>query len=93
VADYLAKKGLPFRRAHEVVGHLVHTCEQRGCQLDDLSLDDFKAECDLFEADITRQLDLPSIVAARTVPGGTGHEAVRVQLQQAKDALQRDSRG
>jgi len=93
VADYLAKKGLPFRRAHEVVGHLVHTCEQRGCQLDDLSLDDFKAECDLFEADITRQLDLPSIVAARTVPGGTGHEAVRVQLQQAKDTLQRDSRG
>ncbi|MDO4400978.1 MAG: argininosuccinate lyase, partial [Coriobacteriia bacterium] len=87
VADYLAKKGLPFRRAHEVVGHLVHTCEQRGCQLDDLTLDDFKAECDLFEADITSQLDLPSIVAARTTPGGTGHEAVRIQLQQAKDAL------
>ena len=90
VADYLAKKGLPFRRAHEVVGHLVHTCEQRGCQLDDLSLDDFKAECDLFEADITGQLDLPSIVAARTVPGGTGHDAVRTQLHQAVEALSAD---
>ncbi|MDO4532168.1 MAG: argininosuccinate lyase [Coriobacteriia bacterium] len=90
VADYLAKKGLPFRRAHEVVGHLVHTCEQRGCQLDDLSLDDFKAECDLFEADITEQLDLPSIVAARTTPGGTGHAAVRIQLAEAHDALAKD---
>ena len=90
VADYLAKKGLPFRRAHEVVGHLVHTCEQRGCQLDDLTLEDFKAECDLFEADITEQLDLPSIVAARTTPGGTGHAAVRVQLAEAHDALAKD---
>jgi argininosuccinate lyase len=90
VADYLAKKGLPFRRAHEVVGHLVHTCEQRGCQLDDLSLDDFKVECDLFEADITEQLDLPSIVAARTTPGGTGHAAVRIQLAEAHDALAKD---
>ena len=90
VADYLAKKGLPFRHAHEVVGHLVHTCEQRGCQLDDLSLEDFKAECDLFEPDIVEQLDLASIVAARTVPGGTGNEAVRVQLQQAVDSLAQD---
>ena len=90
VADYLAKKGLPFRRAHEVVGHLVHTCEQRGCQLEDLSLEDFKAECGLFEADITRQLDLPSIVAARTVAGGTGHDAVRMQLEQARAALAQD---
>jgi argininosuccinate lyase len=72
------------------VGHLVHTCEQRGCQLDDLTLADFKAECDLFEADITEQLDLASIVAAGTTPGGTGHEAVRVQLAQAKDALAKD---
>ena len=90
VADYLAKKGLPFRRAHEVVGHLVHTCEQRGCQLDDLSLEDFKAECELFEADIVEQLDLASIVTARTTPGGTGHEAVRAQLAQAKASLAAD---
>ena len=90
VADYLAKKGLPFRRAHEVVGHLVHTCEQRGCDLSDLSLEDFKAECPLFEGDITEQLDLPSIVAARTVAGGTGHAAVRMPLQQAMGALAED---
>ncbi|WP_302144430.1 argininosuccinate lyase, partial [Senegalimassilia anaerobia] len=63
VADYLAKRGLPFRHAHEVVGHLVLLCEQRGCNLDDLSFDDFKAASPLFEEDIVKALDLPSIVA------------------------------
>ena len=81
---------MPFRRAHEVVGHLVLLCEQRGCDLDDLALADFKAECDLFESDITDALDLESIVAARTTEGGTGHAPVRVQLAQAKEALAAD---
>ena len=90
VADYLAKKGLPFRRAHEIVGHLVLLCEQRGCDLEDLSLADFKAESDLFEADIVESLDLESIVAARTTEGGTGGAAVAAQLGQAKDALAAD---
>ncbi|MFR1640140.1 MAG: argininosuccinate lyase, partial [Eggerthellaceae bacterium] len=90
VADYLAKKGMPFRRAHEVVGHLVLLCEQRGCDLEDLALDDFKAESELFEEDITASLDLESIVAARTTEGGTGHAAVRAQLALAKDALAAD---
>ena len=86
VADYLAKKGMPFRRAHEVVGHLVLVCEQRGCDLDDLTLADFKAESDLFEEDITASLDLESIVAARTTEGGTGHAAVREKLQALEQA-------
>ena len=90
VADYLAKKGMPFRRAHEVVGHLVLLCDKRGCDLEDLTLEDFKAESDLFEEDITRALDLPTIVAARTTYGGTGHEAVRVQLGEARDLLAAD---
>lgn len=90
VADYLAKKGMPFRRAHEVVGHLVLLCEQRGCNLNDLTLDDFRAESDLFEADITAALDMESIVAARTAEGGTGHHAVSVQLVRAKEALAAD---
>lgn len=90
VADYLAKKGMPFRKAHEVVGHLVLLCDKRGCDLDDLSLDDFRAESDLFEADITEALDLESIVAARTTFGGTGHEAVKAQMDQARDAFDAD---
>ena len=90
VADYLAKKGMPFRRAHEVVGHLVLLCEKRGCDLEDLSLEDFKAESDLFEADIAGELDLESIVAARTTFGGTGHAAVREQMAAAKAQLASD---
>ena len=90
VADYLAKKGMPFRQAHEVVGHLVLLCEKRGCDLDDLTLDDFRAESDLFEADIARALDLEHIAAARNTYGGTGHEAVRVQLDEAKRAFEAD---
>lgn len=86
----MAKKGLPFRRAHEVVGHLVLLCEKRGCDLEDLTLDDFKAECDLFEADIAGALNLPAIVAARTTYGGTGHEAVRAQLAEARERLAAD---
>ena len=90
VADYLAKKGLPFRHAHEVVGHLVLLCEQRGCNLDDLSFDDFKAASPLFEEDIVTALDLPSIVAARTTEGGTGEAAVTQQMEKAKAALAAD---
>lgn len=88
VADYLAKKGLPFRRAHEVVGHLVLLCDQRGCDLEDLTLDDFKAESDLFESDIVECLNLPAIVAARTTFGGTAPAAVRAQLDAAKAQLE-----
>ena len=88
VADYLAKKGLPFRRAHEVVGHLVLLCDQRGCDLEDLTLDDFKAESDLFESDIVECLNLPAIVAARTTFGGAAPAAVRAQLDAAKAQLE-----
>ena len=87
VADYLAKKGLPFRRAHEIVGHLVLLCEQRGCGLEDLSLQDFKAESDLFEADIVEALDLEAIADARTTEGGTSRAAIRAQLNQVESHL------
>ncbi len=90
VADYLAKKGMPFRQAHEVVGHLVLACEKRGCNLDDLSLADFKEASDLFDEDIVAALDIPAIVAARTTEGGTGRSAVETQFKQAQAALSDD---
>jgi argininosuccinate lyase len=90
VADYLAKKGMPFRDAHAVVGHLVLECEKRGCSLDDLSLADFKKESDLFEEDITGALDLPAIVDARTTEGGTGSAAVAAQLEKVQARLAAD---
>ena len=90
VADYLAKKGLPFRRAHEIVGHLVLLCDQRGCDLEDLTLDDFKAESNLFESDIVNCLSLRDIANARLTEGGTGHDAVAAQLSKVKEILADD---
>ena len=65
VADYLAKKGMPFRQAHEVVGELVLYCEKHHKGLEDLTLDEFKQANELFEADIVSALDMETIVAAR----------------------------
>lgn len=92
VADYLAKKGLPFRKAHEIVGHLVLLCDKRGCDLDDLSLEDFKEASDLFETDITEALDLESIVAARTTYGGTGNSVVAEQIELGAAKLAEDKK-
>ena len=90
VADYLAKRGLPFREAHAVVGHLVLMCEKRGCNLEDLPFEVFQEASSLFEHDITEALDIPSIVAARTTEGGTAPAAVAVQLQRAEAQLVAD---
>ena len=90
VADYLAKRGLPFREAHAVVGHLVLMCEKRGCNLEDLPFEVFQEASPLFERDITEALDIPSIVAARTAEGGTAPAAVAVQLQRAEAQLVAD---
>ncbi len=84
VADYLAKKGMPFRQAHEIVGSLVKLCVERGCDLPDLTLADFQEKTPLFEADIQQALNIEAITAARTTYGGTGHEAVKVQLEEAR---------
>ena len=90
VADYLAKKGMPFRRAHEVVGELVLYCEKHGKGLEDLTLEEFQAASDLFEEDVVADLDPAGIARARNTYGGTGHDAVRAQLGEAKARLQSD---
>ena len=64
VADYLAKRGLPFREAHAVVGHLVLTCEKRGCNLEDLPFEVFQGASPLFEHDITEALVAEQLVSA-----------------------------
>lgn len=90
VADYLAKRGMPFREAHEVVGKLVLYCEKHGKGLEDLTLDEFAQACELFGDDIVGELDPEAIARARTTYGGTGHEAVKAQLEEAKAVLARD---
>lgn len=90
VADYLAKKGMPFREAHAVVGRLVLECDKLGCQLGDLPLSALREASDLFDEDIAGALDIDAIVAARTTEGGTAPEAVETQMEQAFAALADD---
>ena len=87
VADYLAKRGMPFREAHAVVGHLVLECEKRGCGLEDLTLAELREASDLFDEDIVGSLDPAGIARARTTYGGTGNDAVAAQLAQARATL------
>lgn len=87
VADYLAKKGMPFREAHAVVGRLVLECDKRGCQLDELPIEEFRAASPLFGNDITGALDIDGIVAARTTEGGTAPSAVAEQLKFVRTSL------
>ncbi len=79
-ADYLAKKGLPFREAHEVVGKLVKHCVINRCELGALSLETFKSFSPLFEQDIYETISLETVVNRRTSRGGTGIAAVEAQL-------------
>ena len=76
LADYLVKRGVPFRDAHEVVAHAVRDCEQRGCDLADLSLDELKAYHASIGDDVHQVLTLEGSVAARKHVGGTAPERV-----------------
>lgn len=91
-ADYLARKGMPFREAHRIVGELVRACEARGCGLADLSLQELRAASPLFEADAVG-LTAADSVRARDVLGGTAPGQVEAALAQAQtrlDALVRE---
>ena len=86
VADYLVKKGLPFRDAHGVVGALVRECEARGCELNALPLDAYLSKSPLFAADIL-ELDVDAALAARDIPGGTAPRQVRIAADQLRALL------
>ena len=81
LADYLVKKGLPFRDAHETVALAVRECEQKGCDLADLSLTELQAFHPSIEEDIFGVLTLEGSVAARNHLGGTAPERVRIEAQ------------
>lgn len=81
LADYLVKKGLPFRDAHETVALAVRECEQKGCDLADLSLAELQAFHASIEDDVFGVLTLEGSVAARNHLGGTAPERVRIEAK------------
>lgn len=88
LADYLARRGLPFREAHAVVGRLVQLCLDQGKSLEDLSLKELQQASTLFEPDALAALTPEAAVAARTSSGGTALEQVKLQLARAKALVQ-----
>ena len=86
-ADYLVRKGMPFRDAYMVVGRLVSACIRMGETLDTLALKDFRAISDKFEADIYEALELKTCVNERKVPGGPSAQAVEQQIQYIQSFL------
>ncbi len=89
MADYLAKKGLPFRKAHAVVGRAVAKCIEEKKVLKDLTLSEFREMSPLFEEDIYDVLDIENCVKNRNAYGGTSPENVRRQQDEAETEIAR----
>jgi argininosuccinate lyase len=87
LADYLVKKGLPFRDAHEAVAKAVRACEQRTCDLVDLSIAELREFSPLIDDDIFSVLTLEGSVAARNHPGGTAPAQVVEAIKLARSRL------
>ena len=88
-ADYLVKKGMPFREAHEVVGKLVLHCLKDGKAINDLSLAEFKEFSPLFAEDVYEAISILACVRGRNLPGGPAPEAVGAAIAQAEARLER----
>ena len=87
LADYLVKKGLPFRSAYKISGQLVGLCIEKNTVLDDLPLEIYKEFSDLFEEDLYQEIALETCVNKRTSQGGTSVASVEDQIAYVKTLL------
>jgi argininosuccinate lyase len=87
LADYLVKKGLPFRDAHEAVALAVRACEARGCDLADLSLAELRNFSPLIADDVYSVLTVAGSLAARDHLGGTAPNQVRAAIERSRTRL------
>ena len=86
-ADYLAKKGLPFRDAYKVTGRLVAYAIKEGKTLAGLSLEEYRLFSPLFGEDIYAEADMHACMARRRSVGGTAPESVKEQIRAAEERL------
>lgn len=87
LADYLVKKGLPFRSAYKISGQIVAKCIAEGKVLETLTLDEYKAFSDLFDEDLYPEIDLNICVEKRISEGGTSVQSVGAQIEYVKACL------
>lgn len=87
LADYLAQRGVPFRKAHELAGQAVRLAEVRGCALEELSLEQYKQISSVIQEDVFTHLEPEHAIAARKSPGGTAGVNVEAALKEARKRL------
>ena len=87
LADYLTKKGLPFRTAYKTVGEIVAYCIEKGYVLDNMPLDEYQKFNEMFEDDLFDEISLEACVQKRISAGGTGPDSVEAQIKFVKDFL------
>lgn len=86
-ADYLVKKDVPFRDAHEIVGKVVAYAVSKNLDLDELSIEDFKSVCEKVEKDVFEFLKIEGSVNSKKTSGGTSFEEVSKQIKKAKNII------
>ena len=89
LADYLTKRGMPFRSAYKIVGQIVAECIERGCVLDTLPIAEYKKYTELFEEDLFEEISLETCVSKRISAGGTSVESVEKQIAYVKEELKK----
>ena len=87
LADYLVKKGLPFRSAYKISGSIVAKCIQEGKVLETLTLQEYKQFSDLFEEDLYQEISLTTCVEKRISYGGTSFSSVEKQIEYVKGKI------
>ncbi len=87
LADYLTKRGMPFRSAYKIVGQIVAECISKSCVLETLPLEEYKKYTDIFEADLFSEISLETCVSKRISAGGTSVESVEEQIAYVKKEL------
>ena len=83
-ADYLVGKGIPFRQCHEIIGNLVLHCIEKGCAIEDLSLEELREFSDKFDADIYDKISVRACIEAKKSAGSTSFASVKTQIEKAK---------
>jgi argininosuccinate lyase len=87
VADYLTRKGMPFRKAHEVAGKLVRWAQKNETTLDRIPMEVYREHADIFEDNVVNLFDLRASADSRKVAGGSGADALAVQIKNAGTIL------
>ncbi|MBQ8848870.1 MAG: argininosuccinate lyase [Clostridia bacterium] len=89
LADYLTKKGMPFRIAYKTVGQIVAECIEKKCVLDDLPIEAYRAHSELFCNDLYNEISLETCVSKRLSEGGTSVSSVEAQITYVRKELQK----